>query len=46
MIFGKAIAYFPLDKVRTEDILDRSGDFGAEPARLWHQTAGFPLARE
>ena len=24
---GKAIAYFPLDKVRTEDILDRSGDF-------------------
>lgn len=24
---SKAIAYFPLDKVRTEDILDRSGDF-------------------
>jgi hypothetical protein len=25
---GKAIGYFPLDKVRTEDILDRSADFG------------------
>jgi choloylglycine hydrolase len=25
---SKAIAYFPLDKVRTEDILDRSSDFG------------------
>jgi choloylglycine hydrolase len=25
---GKAIAYFPLDKVRVEDIQDRSGDFG------------------
>ena len=25
---GKTIAYFPLDKVRVEDILDRSGDFG------------------